>query len=140
MKPLENRTILIVEDDSDRAKLIKDLFESHGANVILAEDGSYVLELIEKNKIDIIVSDLNMPHVNGFEMTRRIRESNKDVPILVYTSSKYTPQGMEDLARELGINKFISGSNFKLALSEVLSRFDSALFENQAIASKIADL
>ena len=140
MKPLENRRILLVEDDEVNSMRLKQIFEENGAIVILAQDGQKAIEMIDKHIVDIIVSDLNMPYVDGFEMTKRIRQHNQEMPILVYTASRYSPPGIEDLAKEIGINKFLIGGDVKTALHEVITRLDSAFSENENVANKILKL
>ncbi len=84
--------ILYVEDnDTTRESMtgvLLDLFKE----VIVAVDGSDALTKYDENKVDIILTDINMPKLNGIEMIRKIRETNKKIPILVlsaYSDSEY---------------------------------------------------
>ncbi|MDN4085403.1 response regulator transcription factor [Paenibacillus polymyxa] len=82
--------ILVVEDDKNTAKLMKTIIESAGYEVFLTENGIVALELLDKQHIDLIVLDIMMPQMDGFELTQTIRESKNDIPILM-VSAKHLP-------------------------------------------------
>jgi len=73
-----NLNILIVEDSDFMQKLfVKYLYEKGFYNITLAEDGNIALEKLEKNKIDLIISDWNMPNKDGLELLKEIRKNEK---------------------------------------------------------------
>ncbi|CAH1191037.1 response regulator transcription factor [Paenibacillus sp. JJ-223] len=82
--------ILVAEDDKNTAKLMKTIIGSAGYEVYLAENGMVALEILDKQHIDLIVLDIMMPHLDGFELTQMIRESRNDIPILM-VSAKHLP-------------------------------------------------
>lgn len=82
--------ILVVEDDKNTARLMKTIIGSAGYEVFLAENGIMALELLDKQQFDLIVLDIMMPHMDGFELTQMIRESRNDIPILM-VSAKHLP-------------------------------------------------
>ncbi len=82
----KNIKILIVDDEADFRQLIKLWFEAKGYFVIEAPDGQSALKVVEDNNPDAIFMDLRMPGMDGMEAIKRIREFNKDVPIIVMSS------------------------------------------------------
>ncbi|SDD54301.1 DNA-binding response regulator, OmpR family, contains REC and winged-helix (wHTH) domain [Paenibacillus sp. CF095] len=82
--------ILVVEDNKNTSKLMKTIIESAGYEVFLAENGIAALELLDRQHIDLIVLDIMMPQMDGFELTQTIREGGNDIPILM-VSAKHLP-------------------------------------------------
>ena len=82
--------ILVADDDKNTRKLMRAVLERENYNVLTAEDGEDALEKIESNHIDLVVLDVMMPKVDGYEFTRTIRENNNALPILM-VSAKQLP-------------------------------------------------
>lgn len=82
--------ILVVEDNKNTAKLMKTIIGSAGYEVFLADNGMVALDILDKQHIDLIVLDIMMPHMDGFELTQTIREGRNDIPILM-VSAKHLP-------------------------------------------------
>lgn len=78
--------ILIVEDDPTLQRVLKDNFEFAGHQVRVAPDGRRGWELFTAFNPDLVILDLMLPHVNGFELCRRIRAENASIPILMVTA------------------------------------------------------
>lgn len=78
--------ILLVEDESSIRKLIKTYLNRQGYHVIEAADGKAGLEVFSNQHIDLIITDLMMPEKDGYDLTQHIRESSKDIPILIMTA------------------------------------------------------
>lgn len=78
--------ILVVEDDADMRELFCTVLSDSGYTCMAASDGQEALDILEKEYIDLIVSDIMMPHMNGYELTRALRESGYDMPILMVTA------------------------------------------------------
>ncbi len=70
-------TIMIAEDDEDIAELISLYLENDDFQVILARDGKQALRLFETQDVDLLIVDLMMPEMNGYETIRKIREFQK---------------------------------------------------------------
>jgi two-component system, chemotaxis family, chemotaxis protein CheY len=81
-------TILIVEDSRLLLQMISTMIRSKGFEVIEAHDGSEALKIADGRRIDMVLTDLIMPGMDGFELTRKIRanETYKHVPILMITT------------------------------------------------------
>ena len=78
-------TVLIIEDDAALSRGLKDNFSFQGYNVLLAADGEKGLALAVDAKPDLIVLDLMLPRMNGYEICRRLRREHLDVPVLMLT-------------------------------------------------------
>ena len=82
---MENKTILLAEDEPSIARVVKTYFEHDGYNVYHAANGEEALNLFKEVKFDLLVLDIMMPKVDGFEVIKVIRASS-DVPIIVMTA------------------------------------------------------
>lgn len=79
-------TIMIAEDTPYNYEYLYSILNKTGANVIWAKDGIDVLKLYEKSKVDLILMDIQLPEINGYEATSQIRKSNLDLPIIAQTA------------------------------------------------------
>lgn len=82
--------ILVVDDDKNIRKLIQAVLEAEKYKVFTAGDGIEALDVLEKNFIDLVVLDVMMPNMDGYEFTECIRKSNNNLPILM-VSAKQMP-------------------------------------------------
>ena len=82
--------ILVADDDKHTRKLIEAVLKAENYTVYTAENGEEALEVIDREYIDLIVLDIMMPKMNGYELTKLLRESNSDLPILM-VSAKQLP-------------------------------------------------
>ena len=78
--------IMVVEDDTNTRRLMETVLKQHGYQPILACDGVEALEKMESRHVDLIVLDLMMPRMDGYEFTRTLRDSGSDIPILMVTA------------------------------------------------------
>lgn len=78
--------ILVVEDNADMRELFCTVLSDSGYNSIPAKDGMDALEIMDKEYIDLIVADIMMPIMDGYELTKSIRDANYDLPILIVTA------------------------------------------------------
>ncbi|OVE81551.1 DNA-binding response regulator [bacterium M21] len=83
---LKNRTVLIVEDDEALLLVMRDNFEAQQASVLTATTGPIGLELALKNSPDLIILDIMLPGINGYEVCMRIREEGGEMPIIMATA------------------------------------------------------
>ena len=80
--------LLIVEDDLNTRLLMEKILKREGFDTISAANGNIALSLLDKNKVDLIVMDVMMPGINGFDLTSEIRAFNKDIPIIIVTAKE----------------------------------------------------
>jgi len=81
-----NSKILIVEDEQRLAEILKKQFEDSFFDVEIAYDGYIGKQLAEKNTYDLIILDINLPLLNGYDLCREIRKSNIKIPIIMLTA------------------------------------------------------
>ena len=82
--------ILAVDDDKHTRQLLRAILESAGYTVSTAADGEKALELMDTEHIDLVVLDIMMPHMDGYEFTKALREVENNLPILM-VSAKQLP-------------------------------------------------
>lgn len=79
-------SILICEDDKHIRRLFRDTLEKEGYSVFEANDGVMALEELDKNHIDLLITDVMMPHMDGHTLTKTLREGSFELPILMITA------------------------------------------------------
>jgi len=119
---------LIVDDFSTMRRIVRNLLKELGyANADEAEDGQDALNKLRAGKYDFVVSDLNMPVMNGFEMLRQVRaDANlKSLPVLLVTAEAKK----EDIvtAAQIGANGYIVKPFTKATLEEKLAKIMAKL-------------
>lgn len=124
--------ILLVEDDDTLAMIISDTLERDGFNVVVAPDGEKGLLRFVKERPDLVVADVMMPLFDGFEMARRIRQSDPNVPILFLTAKSE----IDDIVTgfELGGNDYLK-KPFKML--ELIVRIKALLRRNIIADSEV---
>ncbi|MBN2425919.1 MAG: response regulator [Calditrichaceae bacterium] len=101
--------ILIVDDKEENIYLLNSLFSGNGFEVINAHNGKEALDLLSEHQCDIIISDILMPVMDGFELCRQIKSNSKlkNIPFVFYTAT-YTDKKDEEFALSLGASLFIT--------------------------------
>jgi DNA-binding response OmpR family regulator len=97
-----NKKILIVEDDQDFISILKIKFTSEGFSVVTAENGDDGVTMAEKEKPDLVISDVLIPQMNGIEMAKKIKKANKNVPIIFLTNINLKDEDYANDIKELG--------------------------------------
>lgn len=104
----KNMKILVVDDFSTMRKIIKNLLKQAGyKNIVEAEDGGAALKVLESEKVDFIISDWNMPNMNGLEFLKAVRANSESssLPFLMVTA-----EGLKEnvvLAVKAGVSNYI---------------------------------
>lgn len=80
--------ILVVEDDKNTRKLMCAVLKQHGFQIFDAADGMEALQVMEKEHVDLVVLDLMMPKMDGYELTRQLRQTWENLPILMVTAKQ----------------------------------------------------
>ena len=103
-----SKRILVVEDHEDNCQILRDLLSSGGFDMIEAENGAEAIAAAEANHPDLILMDIQLPIVDGYEATRRIKANPalKAIPIIVVTS--YALSGDEEKARRAGCDDYVT--------------------------------
>ncbi len=86
MSPQKSATILIVDDDKSWRNAMTLLLQPHGIVPVLLESAEEAILFMEKNKVDVLVTDTNMSGLSGIYLLEYVRKSNKTMPIIVFFS------------------------------------------------------
>ncbi len=102
------KTILSAEDSSTNRRIVRDLLEWHGYRVVEAVDGLQAIEVARQELPDLILMDIQLPHLSGYEVVSTLRADPElaDVPIIAITS--YAMADDERRAYESGCNDYLS--------------------------------
>jgi two-component system, cell cycle response regulator DivK len=102
------KKVLVVEDNELNLKLFCDLLRAHGYEAVPIQDGCDAVESARSAMPDLIVMDIQLPHVNGLELIETIKRDGalKDVPIMAVTA--YAAKGDEERIREAGAECYVS--------------------------------
>ena len=125
-------TVLIIEDDSSMLRGLKDNFEFKGYRVITAANGEEGLNTALNHKPDLIILDIMLPKINGYEICRLIRRENLDMPIIMLTA-----KGEESdivLGLNLGADDYVTKP---FSIKELLARAEAFLRRNKQIEQDI---
>ena len=85
----KNMKVLVVDDFSTMRRIVKNILRQLGfVNILEADDGTTAVGILEREKVDLIISDWNMPQMTGIELLRHVRSSEeiKDTPFLMVTA------------------------------------------------------
>ncbi|MCD6528329.1 response regulator [bacterium] len=122
-----SKKILFIEDESALQKTFKEILEKEGYEVISALNGEAGLKLAQTENPDLILLDLILPKINGFDVLKQLKknEKTKDIPVIVLTNL----EGMEDIERviELGVSAYLVKANY--TLEEVVRKIKRAIEE-----------
>ena len=102
------KRILVVEDQEDARRILRDLLTRAGFDLIEAENGEDAVASAQASRPDLILMDIQLPLLDGYEATRRIKADPdlKSIPIIVVTS--YALSGDEDKARRAGCDDYVA--------------------------------
>lgn len=103
-----SKRILVVEDQEDNRQILRDLLSTADIEITEAENGEQALAAVAKQRPDLILMDIQLPVMDGYEATRQIKgnPATKDIPIIVVTS--YALSGDEARAREAGCDDYVT--------------------------------
>lgn len=103
-----SRNILIIEDQEDNRRILRDLLSSAGYGMIEAVNGEQGVALAESANPDLILMDIRLPGVDGYEATRRIKANPalRQIPIIAVTS--YALSGDDEKARQAGCDAYVA--------------------------------
>ena len=97
-KDFSKLTLLYVEDDTITRENAVEYFSDMFANILEASDGLEAYQIYEEESIDIIITDIEMPKLNGLEMAKKVRKLNKKIPIIIttaFTTNEYLLEAVE---------------------------------------------
>jgi len=121
------KTILFIEDESALQKTFGDILREEGYEMISALDGEVGLRLAKEKKPDLILLDLILPRVHGFDVLKKLKEDKetKEIPVIVLTNLEGI--GDVDKALEMGATTYLVKAQY--SLEEVVDKIKKALGE-----------
>ncbi len=126
---MQNKTILVVDNEETIRETLMKILKREGYNVLTAADGQEALEMIRKHEVNLILSDICMPRIDGHNLLKQVKAILPEVEIVLMTGQGKWETGLEAL-RE-GAFAFIPKPFNKLALNKTVRR----ALEKQATAA-----
>lgn len=107
-KPPSKAKVLVVEDYEDAREMYQEFLEYEGFEVEVAKDGLEALERAKDSRPDLILMDMSLPLVNGWEATRRLKEDDDTAGIPVVALTGHAFPGHADKAKQVGCDDFVT--------------------------------
>ena len=117
------KTILVAEDNPANSELLRDLLESRGYRVLEAADGEQALSILEETKPNLVLMDLQMPVLSGFEALKRIREDARFASLRVLALTAYAMSGDRERVLAAGFDGHVSKPIDLAALVKLIEHF-----------------
>lgn len=118
------KTILFIEDEAVLQKTFSEILTQEGYEIISALDGELGLQLAKTKKPDLVILDLILPKINGFDVLKELKsdESTKDIPVIILTNL----EGMEDVEKciELGAKTYLIKTQY--TLEEIIKKIEKS--------------
>jgi two-component system, NtrC family, response regulator HydG len=128
---VEKKKILVVDNEETIRETLLKILEREGYNVLTAEDGQAALEVLRTEKVNVVISDVSMPKMDGNRLLKAAKSILPDVEIILMTGHGKMEMGLEALKE--GAFDFIQKPFTKLALSKTVKQ----ALEKQAMAAEI---
>ena len=120
------KKILIAEDNPASREFLVELLGAQGYNVSVAEDGESALRMVRKEPPDLVLLDIQMPGMDGYEVLRRLRADAATASLRVVACTAYAMAGDEDKALAAGFNGYITKPIRAAALRTQIERILTA--------------
>ena len=121
----EEQTILVVDDEVRMRRVVRDYLQIKGYAVLQAGDGVEALELLSRRRVDLVLLDVMMPRMDGFETCRRIRQTSA-VPVIMLTARSEEEDELQGF--QLGVDEYIAKP---FSLKVLLARIEAVLRRGQ---------
>ena len=118
---LLNKHILIVEDDRPSRLLLEIILEEAGCSFEAVVNGQEAVDKVKEGKFDVVLMDVRMPVLTGYEAARAIRDGHKDLPIIAVTA--HAMQGVKEKCLECGMSDYLTKPFDQEKLVEVLVKW-----------------
>ena len=128
---MEKKTILVVDNGETMRETLVKILEREGYNVLTAEDGQAAMEVLKENRVNVILSDVCMPRMDGNKLLKLAKSILPDVEVILMTGHGKTEMGLEAL--RTGAFDFIQKPFTKLALNKTIKQ----ALEKQAMAAEM---
>lgn len=128
----DKKRVLVVDDEQNIRRILQAAFDKHGWLTLTAEDGHQALEVLSREHVDCLLTDVTMPGMTGYELHRRVAESHPDLPVIIMTAFGTIPQAIDAIRR--GAYEYIT-KPFDL---ESLKRVIAAALEGRGVGQSPA--
>lgn len=113
-------SVLIVDDEEMMRNLLEKILAREGYNILTAEDGVAALEILNSNQIDLVISDMKMPRMNGFELLKHVKQEHPQTGVIIMTAYGDTYTVKDALL--LGADEYITKPFKSYEISLVVER------------------
>ena len=113
------KTIVIVEDEVVNALLLQEMLKVLDVNILVLSSGKGLLETIEEKDVHLILMDVRLPGLNGYELTRLVKDKYPNIPIIIQTA--YAFQSDIEKAENAGCDAYLSKPIDKNKLIELIN-------------------
>jgi len=114
------KRILVVDDHKNMRGLVTELLSTMGYTILEAQDGKEAMRLVEIGPIDLVMTDLKMPEMDGIELTRAIRRMRPDLPIIVYSAHRFIDTA--PAALKAGANEYLAKPFLRTKIEQTVER------------------
>lgn len=127
--------VMIVDDEPDNLEVVAETLEFNGAAVKTASDGKHALEIVKDFPINVILTDLSMPVMNGWELRSHLKSDPKLAHIPVLALSAHAISGDKERAIEAGFDGYLTKPvNIHTLVSDIRSALNQAIVESKEAA------
>ena len=127
-------TILIVDDELMMRKLLEKILTREGYKVLTAEDGQQALDIVKKEKVNIIISDMKMPNMSGFELLRAVKAEFPEIGMIMMTAYGDTYTVKDALL--LGADEYITKPFKSFEVSLIVERAYWRILSSSPLSSE----
>lgn len=118
---LKGKKVLIAEDDDFSAQVLQLMVEETKAHVIVAREGEEAVQLFKENKFDLVLLDISLPKLNGYEVLSEIRKLDPFIPVIAQSAHALNNEKEKSIL--YGFNYYITKPVTMKILNEILGRF-----------------
>ncbi len=120
---MNSKKILVVEDNPDNREIMSTVLRHRGYDVVVAEDGEEALELVGDQRPDLVLMDISLPRMSGFEATARLRKlpQTADVPVIAVSAHAFMQE--QRSPREVGFDSYLTKPVAPSRIVEEVDRF-----------------
>ncbi|HEU4436314.1 MAG TPA: response regulator, partial [candidate division Zixibacteria bacterium] len=124
LKKVGELSILVVDDDENIRNVLSEMLDFMGHKVASARDGSEAFGFLDRATYDLVITDLGMPGISGWEVARRVKEKNPKTPVMLVSGwgAQIDPARVREAGIDLVLNKPFHLDDVRRSISEVLSK------------------
>lgn len=127
VKQPKKKTVVIVDDEMAWLELMREILQQDGYKVVTADTGEAALENLKKLKPDLILSDLRMPHMNGYDFFEKVKHNPNLIAVPFVFMSSIDDYDARRVAKQLGADDYVTkptdSSEVRSVVSDLLTRF-----------------